>query len=68
MSDIVQELTIEATPENVFHALVLPDGMVAYKEKHTRILLHMRGGPMTLPDRIERTLANIANAINIYNT
>jgi len=24
MSDIVQELTIEATPENVFHALTKP--------------------------------------------
>ncbi len=30
MSDIVQELTIEATPENVFHALALPDGITGW--------------------------------------
>ncbi len=30
MSDIVQELTIEATPENVFHALTLPDGIAGW--------------------------------------
>ena len=30
MSDIVQELTIEATPENVFHALTLSDGITGW--------------------------------------
>ncbi len=30
MSDIVQELTIEASPENVFHALTWPDGITGW--------------------------------------
>jgi uncharacterized protein YndB with AHSA1/START domain len=30
MSDIVQELTIEATPENVFHALTRPIGIAGW--------------------------------------
>jgi uncharacterized protein YndB with AHSA1/START domain len=34
MSDIVQELTIEATPENVFHALTLPDGITGWWSNH----------------------------------
>ncbi len=34
MSDIVQELTIEATPENVFHALTLPDGIAGWWSNH----------------------------------
>ncbi len=36
--------------------LSIGSSQVAYGEKHTHILLHMRGDPMTLPDRIERTL------------
>jgi uncharacterized protein YndB with AHSA1/START domain len=34
MSDIIQELTIEATPENVFLALTLPDGIAAWWSNH----------------------------------
>ena len=34
MSDIVQELTIEATPENVFHALTSPDGIAGWWSNH----------------------------------
>ena len=34
MSDIVQELTIEATPENVFYALTLPDGITGWWSNH----------------------------------
>ena len=30
MSDIVEELTIEATPESVFYALTLPDGIAGW--------------------------------------
>jgi uncharacterized protein YndB with AHSA1/START domain len=30
MSEIVQELRIEATPEKVFHALTTPDGIAAW--------------------------------------
>lgn len=30
MAEIVQELTIEATPEHVFHALTMPDGIAAW--------------------------------------
>jgi len=30
MADIVQELTIEATPENVFHALTTSDGIAEW--------------------------------------
>jgi uncharacterized protein YndB with AHSA1/START domain len=35
MSDIVQELTIEATPENVFHALTMPDGITGWWSNHS---------------------------------
>lgn len=34
MSDIVQELIIEATPENVFDALTLPDGIAEWWSNH----------------------------------
>jgi uncharacterized protein YndB with AHSA1/START domain len=34
MSDIIQELTIEATPESVFHALTLPDGIAEWWSNH----------------------------------
>ncbi len=34
MSDIVQELTIEATPENVFHALTTSDGITGWWSNH----------------------------------
>ncbi len=34
MSDIIQELTIEATPENVFHALTLPGGITGWWSNH----------------------------------
>jgi uncharacterized protein YndB with AHSA1/START domain len=34
MSDIVQELTIEATPENVFHALTQPGGIAGWWSNH----------------------------------
>jgi hypothetical protein len=30
MSEILQELTIEATPENVFHAITLPEGITGW--------------------------------------
>ena len=34
MPDIVQELIIEATPENIFHALTLPDGIAGWWSNH----------------------------------
>ncbi len=34
MSDIIQELTIEATPENVFHALTLSEGINGWWSNH----------------------------------
>jgi uncharacterized protein YndB with AHSA1/START domain len=34
MSDIVQELTIEATPENVFYAITLPDRITEWWANH----------------------------------
>jgi uncharacterized protein YndB with AHSA1/START domain len=34
MSEIVQELMIEATPENVFHALTTPDGIAGWWSNH----------------------------------
>ena len=34
MADIVQELTIKATPENVFHALTEPDGITGWWSNH----------------------------------
>jgi uncharacterized protein YndB with AHSA1/START domain len=34
MSDIVQELTIEATPENVFYALTRPVGITGWWSNH----------------------------------
>lgn len=34
MTDIVQELTIEATPENVFHALTEPDEIAEWWSNH----------------------------------
>ena len=34
MSDIVQELTIEAPPENVFHAITLPDEIAGWWSNH----------------------------------
>jgi uncharacterized protein YndB with AHSA1/START domain len=34
MSEIVQELTIKATPEKVFHALIRPDGIAGWWSNH----------------------------------
>lgn len=34
MSDIIQELMIEATPENVFHALTLSEGINGWWSNH----------------------------------
>ncbi len=34
MADIVQELMIDATPENVFHALTEPDGIAGWWSNH----------------------------------
>jgi uncharacterized protein YndB with AHSA1/START domain len=30
ISEILQELTIEVTPENVFHAITLPEGIAGW--------------------------------------
>ncbi len=37
MSEIVQELTIEAPPENVFHAITLPDGITGWWANHVAV-------------------------------
>jgi uncharacterized protein YndB with AHSA1/START domain len=34
MSDIIQELTMEATPEDVFHALTLSEGIASWWSNH----------------------------------
>jgi len=45
MSDIVRELMIEATPENVFHALTLPDGIAEWWSN--RVTAELKVGSLT---------------------
>lgn len=45
MSDIVEELTIEAMPENVFHALTLPDGIAGWWSNH--VIAECKVGSLT---------------------
>jgi uncharacterized protein YndB with AHSA1/START domain len=41
----VQELTIEATPENVFHALTLPEGITGWWSNH--VTAELKVGSLT---------------------
>jgi uncharacterized protein YndB with AHSA1/START domain len=45
MTDILQELTIEATPEEVFHAIALPEGVTKWWAN--RVTAELKVGSLT---------------------